>query len=297
MELRRRCGCIVRGIHLISYRLRAGPAPAALALSLATSAPAQVINPMPAGDALVLAGVGHVGTWHTEAEAVNPNSGPVVLETNAFFVGVFLDSSPCPDPCRYRDDIVPGLGSVSLEAAFQKALFSGFSTIYITPKPKTGLLLAVVHARLVNDVNPSQAVDVPIISLSTLTRIDPSVLTFPGAIRHGPAHSNLLIANVWRLDFSIPTFPPTVSARVTAYSPDGTLLGSLDTGVIQEHFVYLTDVLGRLGVSDLMLGSVRVTRLGGTGLLWGIMYTADENGAVTATIGLNPDSALPQPTP
>ena len=288
---------IVSVFHLIRGVLRAGPTLTVMALSLATSALGQVTNPVLADDALVLAGVGHIGTWHTEAEVVNPNFDRIVLETNASFVGAFLDNSPCPDPCRYHDDIVPALGSVSLDEAFQIALFSGFSTIYITPKPRTGLRLAVVHARLVNDANPAQSVDVPTISLSTLTRIDPSVLTFPGAVRHGFAHSNLLVANVWRLNAPVPTFPPTVSARVTAYSPDGTVLGSLDTGVIDGHFVYLTDVLSRLGVSDLLLGSVRVTRLGGTGLLWGIMYTAHENGAVTATIGLNPDSALPQPPP
>lgn len=264
----------------------------AISLTVAAAADGQTASPVRADDALVLAGVGHVGSWRTEAEVVNPNDGSLVIETKAFLGGLFYNDSPCPDPCSWRDDAVSRFGSISLEVALDKALVSGFSTIYITPKPHSGLL-PVLHVHLINDANSAQSVSVPVVALSTLTRLDPAVLTFPGARRHGLAHSNLLIANVVRLDSTV----PRLSARVTAYSPDGTLLGSLETGEIQDPFIYIVDILGRLGVDDLTLGSIRVTRLGGTGLLWGIMYSVDESGSVTAAVGLNPDSALPQAVP
>ena len=50
----------------------------------------------------------------------------------------------------------------------------------------------------------------------------------------------------------------------------------------------IQDVLGQLGVTDLVDGQLRVTKISGDGLMWGTMSTLYLDGGVAVSTGANP---------
>jgi hypothetical protein len=108
------------------------------------------------------------------------------------------------------------------------------------------------------------------------------VLTFPGAWRGAGVHSNLVLAEVSEEGAEL-------TYLVEAYSAAGELVARsepLSLGTSQT--VELADVLALLGVSMLDGGQIRVSKLSGTGLLWGLLATAADDGTLSTSPGTNP---------
>jgi hypothetical protein len=114
-------------------------------------------------------------------------------------------------------------------------------------------------------------------------RSTPPCSRFPSAKRSADSHSNLVLSEVSWVEGR------GLSILVEAYSAAGEQLGSsaafdLSTG----GALFLIDVLARLGVSEFDGGQIRVTKTGGSGLMWGLLATVFDDGRVSVSPGMNP---------
>jgi hypothetical protein len=140
-----------------------------------------------------------------------------------------------------------------------------------------------VIARVVNRDRPTQTIELPVVRRSTIEALNPTVLAFPSANRSAGSHSNLILSEVSWVEGR------TLSLLVEAYSAAGELLGSPAAfEVTTGGTLFVIDVLQQLGVSELDGGQIRVTKTGGTGLMWGLLATVYDEGRVSVSPGLNP---------
>jgi hypothetical protein len=141
-------------------------------------------------------------------------------------------------------------------------------------------VLPSVRARVFNLNGPSQSLDLPTIRRSRLATLNPGLLTFPGAVRAGGAHSNLWLAEAGLHE--------PLNVVIEAIDPEGNVLASRDETLGAGGSVYLVDVIAALGLARFPDGQVRVRKSGDRGLLWGYLATVDVNGAFSLFSGLNP---------
>src|SRR5205814_12035 len=92
-------------------------------------------------------------------------------------------------------------------------------TVYVTPSD--GVALPTVRAQATNRAQPSQKNILPVVRLSTLNLLNPSILAFPAASRTSTTHSNISLS-VIAPDGTNPLF----SARIDVLSAAGALLAS-----------------------------------------------------------------------
>jgi hypothetical protein len=219
-------------------------------------------------DRLVIVGAGQIGTWETSLEIANPEGYPQ---------GVWIGGTPeAPLVCGICPGRTLGLAANGSETT---SVDSIPGTVYLDPF-SVGVDPPTVVARVTNRARPSQAIELPVIRISTLEAMDPSTLAFPSAIRSAEGHSNLVLAEVGG--------SRDIAARIEAFSAEGENLGSLDLFLGPGHSIFLIDVLNHLGVASLDLGQIRVSKTAGTGLMWGILATVFENGRVAVAVGANP---------
>lgn len=76
--------------------------------------------------------------------------------------------------------------------------------------------------------------------------------------------------------------------RVDLFASDGTQMASGEFSVVAGTSLYLVDVIGRLGVTTLQDGQIRVSRVGPEGRLWGYLATVNGDGAISIYSGVNP---------
>jgi hypothetical protein len=119
--------------------------------------------------------------------------------------------------------------------------------------------------------------------------MDPSTLVFPGVARtQAGTHSNLLITEISSLSYLRLT-NNNLQVLVEAFSDTGQPVGSGSFSVVGDAgSVYLVDILGRLGVSELPTGQIRLTKTGGGGIMWGYLFTAKSDGTFTVSLGATP---------
>lgn len=247
-------------------------------------------------DSAVILGGGHVGSWFTAGSVANPNTSSFNLVAAGFpltFVG------PCPDPCPLRTIALPPLGSNTLEGDVARLGFSSIMTIYLTqeipPTPmrviareapehirETPAVFPIIRPRLVDSFNPTRSVDIPVVLISQLISANLSVLNFSGATRDGPAHSNFVLGNIMRND-SQPAEDLPLSLEL--FDSAGNRVGSASLTLGYGETALIGDIVSALGVTHVPVGMLRVTRTGGGALMWGILYSVDANGAVTASVG------------
>jgi hypothetical protein len=238
----------------------------------------------PPTDAVVVVGTGTLGTWTTMFDLANPSAAPILVQLShldAVYQGT------CTDPCQNLDVMIPANGAASVMASSLPGGTGSLDTVFVSsedPGP-----LPIVRARVINTANPREEVELPAIRLSTVYGLNPTTLTFPGGLRPGIAHSNLALATV------TPDVGQELSSvRVDALGADGTLLGSgtfsnsIDplTGIV--HNLFISDVVGQLGVAAFDGGVIRVTKLSGNGPLWGELSTVYPSGSVSVSVGANP---------
>ena len=229
-------------------------------------------------DWLVAVGSGKAGAWDTELDLANPGAKTVTATIGPpppRICGI------CMDPDLRQD--IPGHGARRVSASDVPIGYEHFDTFRVTTALTPDDDLPVARARIVNRSRPSQSAEIPVVRLSTLRKLNPSVLTFPGASRGGTgAHSNLVLAEVSEQG-------EPLEVLVEAFSADGETVGNgRSVSLSESQTTLLVDVLGLLGVSDLAGGQIRVTKTGGTGLLWGLLATVSDDGTLSTSPGMNP---------
>jgi hypothetical protein len=75
---------------------------------------------------------------------------------------------------------------------------------------------------------------------------------------------------------------------VEAFSAEGEMVGSHIFGISATQTLFLVDVLESLGVSELTGGQIRVRKLDGDGLMWGLLATLHDDGRISVSLGANP---------
>lgn len=231
-----------------------------------------------AGDSLVIVGAGYAPPWDTDILLANRESAESLLWVGPSRSNLSACLS-CPGVTVFLLPYETGktTGQTVLHAY---ADFIGVTTLYVVPP--SGYALPTVTARVVNRERPSQAIELPVVRFSTIEALNPTVLSFPGARRSSVSHSNLFIAEVTREQGR------GLSVRVEAYSTAGDRLGSAAYDLSNGTTLFLVDALARLGVSELDSGQIRVTKTGGSGLMWGLLATVYDEGRVSVSPGLNP---------
>lgn len=244
-------------------------------------------------DSAVIIGAGRVGTWSTTGYVTNPNPSAESLSVDAVPL-------PCPPPllCPIVAVTVPPLGSASLD----DKLGGGFQTLYVSQLEPQPPAFPLVHASLVNSLDfggsftYNRSVDIPVVLLSRLIAADLSTLNFGGLHQEavplvcalgapcfGPlAHSTLVLGNIQRSDgISGEDLPVTLEL----FDQDGNLLGSGSLTIPYGETVAFQPLPYLLPPDS--LSQLRVTRTSGRALMWGVLYTQQIDGAVTASAGVN----------
>ncbi len=233
-------------------------------------------------DAVVAAGVGTSGPWRTAIEVSNVLPRPLTVFAGISVrpSGISIEGS-LPEPAA---NLPPG-GSARFDLGPSNP--NGLFTYYVRGEQEAEL--PSVRARIFNADRPGQSAVIPTIRLSTLTSLNPSTLSFPGAARGGGARTNLMLCELTREDgdFAVGAFR-IVSLRVDLFDADGNAVASKTVEFIAGRSVYIGDVVGWLGVTTLPLGQIRVTRIDDRSLIWGYAATIDSDGAVSIVGGLTP---------
>jgi hypothetical protein len=224
-------------------------------------------------DALLVGGAGTSGSWQTEYRFANVESNPVTI-----FAGIFPRPTYVCGICTVPQIVqrIPADGS-------SKAGSDVLRLVGLRIVPFRVLedgILPSVKARSFNANVPGQSVDLPTIRLSRLMELNPSLLSFPGAVKFGAARSNLWLAEAGRHE--------SLDIVIELIDPDGHIVASRAETVGAGESVYLVDVIGSLGIASFPDGQLRVRKNADRGLLWGYLATVDGNGAISIFSGLNP---------
>jgi len=231
-------------------------------------------------ETLIIAGAGFGGPWDTEIEMANTEGDPIDVSLSVR--GLPL-GAPCPPACNGKTYTVPGNGLLRVLASdFLGDLYAGPQMMRV--ETATGVPAPVVHARSIGQASTAQFAELPVIRESSLVALDPQVLVLPGASRQTGIHSNVILESIGG------GFAPTMT-RIELFDAQGQLLGSGDFVVVGDSTIQATmvvDVVGALGVSTLDSGQVRVTKLAGEGVLWGVLATVVGEGSLKISVGANP---------
>ena len=256
-----------------------------LSILLAFGAPALL-----RGETLLIAAGGFVGAWDTEIEMANVLADPVDVTLSITGIPSGL---PCPPNCTSQTLTVPGHGMQRvLASAFLGSVYAGPQMIRVdTP---AGVAAPSVHARSINAVSETQFAELPVVRLATIEGLDTSVLVFPGVTRQSGVYSNLILEGIGG------SFSGGSTVMVELFDASGQSLGSQTfaiTGEATFQATTIVDIVARIvGTNsppgtDLPIledGQIRVTRLTGTGSLWGVLTNVLGSGALKVKLGANP---------
>ncbi len=232
------------------------------------------------GDALVVLAARDLGGWTTEFDIANVEAQKTFILGSFTFPEITV-CGVCPPQL-----LLPLGPHGSAKATASQVTLGSLRSVFF--RSLVDGILPNVHARLVNSAAPRGSIEAPSIRLSTLAAMDPSILVFPGAVRQAGAHSNLLITEVSTLSY-LRFINTSLQVLVEAFSDTGELVGSASFGVVGDSgSIYLVDILGRLGVAELPLGQLRVTKTGGGGIMWGYLLTAKSDGTFAVSLGATP---------
>jgi hypothetical protein len=239
-------------------------------------------------DTAVILGAGNVGTFTTTGYVANPNG-------STEFLTVSNVPFPCSPPmeCPLNPIIVPALGSASLTSSF----FGQLNTFYVTQQESSPPAFPIVRASLVSATPLTRAVDIPVVTLSRLMAANISTLNFGGIASEPPPpcafgipcfarRSSLVLGNIQRT----PTAPAEdLPVLLELFDSKGNPAGSASMTVPYGQTILIGDVGLYVGNGAFMgeLGQLRITRVSGGALMWGIVYSTNIDGSVTASAGVN----------
>jgi hypothetical protein len=227
-------------------------------------------------ESLVIVGTGRSGSWDTVLEISNSGSAAEIIQLGPTAGFQALCPNPCPLPSR---TINPGQ-TIRLTPDDLSGYHPAFASIsYVNSSDPSFTNNVSVRARSINTAVPTQSAEVPVVRLSTITALNPAVLSFPGATKSASAHSNLMLAEITG------TAPAII--QVEAFDASGTRTGVSTETVPAGGTLYLVGVLSRLGVNAMDDGQIKVTRLSG-GMVWGWIGTVFPDAGVHIGLGRNP---------
>jgi virginiamycin B lyase len=234
--------------------------------------PPSILRTQP--DEQLFVGAGSSGPWESRIELASSEDA-----VRSIFLGAYpFPPHACPGQCfGFTTSDLPARGTVAVRGPFLGGwLGSSFVTVY--GRPLDSGRLPAAHYRFTNAVLPTQAADAPVTNLSAISALDPTVLAFPSASSSPRSKSNLFLANVGQ--------DGALTARVEAFKPDGTFLGTTDLSLESVTETIVADVLHLFGAGSVENAQVRVTKTGGDGLLWGMLATVvGEDGTLTISSG------------
>jgi len=224
-------------------------------------------------DVLVALGAGVAGTWETEFEFANLEDRPLA---------VFAGEQPHPfvcvtSPCGIAFSPLPRTGAsriVTTSADFGR--FTGRLFVGADDAEE----LPTVRARVVNRARPTQEIELPLFRRSTLVALNAAVLAFPFAIRSAGEHTNLFVSEIG--------LSSDLLVIIEAFAFSGERLQSTARLLESGETLFLIDVLAQLGVTAISEGQIRVTKTGGSGVLWGLLSTVSDDGRVAVAVGRHP---------
>ncbi|HEX9150236.1 MAG TPA: hypothetical protein VF958_13835 [Thermoanaerobaculia bacterium] len=240
---------------------------------------------LPERDVLVIAGAGVSQAWNTEFDLANPGPTPLTVEIGRLDVPLSEGQCPGIDPCIVAVDhrVIPPNGTIHTNAY---SIGAGLVSTFYVVSPDAGGSLPVVHARTVDRNRPARGTDIPVVRRSTLIASGENGLSFPAAVRSASVHSNLVLAEI--------SAKADLEVLVEVFSAEGERLAGQnfhvgrDNALGRDGTLFLVDILGMLGVSELDGGQIRVTKIGGTGLMWGLLANIYDEGRVSVSVGANP---------
>lgn len=246
-------------------------------------------------DSIVILGAGKIGNWITSGFVANANSSQTdLMVAPSPVIATLVPCSP-PALCPYYTVPLPALGSASLPFSF--AGFD-FGTVYVTQQTSAGQALPIVQASLnEQDACRSErtratllrAAGIPVVPLSKLIAANLSTLNFPRVMTIPEAigasvYTNLVLGNIQRADGIAGEDLPLL---LELFDLQGHLVGSTSMTLAYGETLVVGDV-SFLGTSGSFAGGqLRVTRMSGHALLWGVLYTVDSEFGLTASTGVN----------
>jgi len=226
---------------------------------------------------LVVIGAGFVGDWDTEIELADSTApGGTDGAISKFVVTV----QPCAD-CGTTFSLPENgsgrwLASEILGTSFEGPQLIRVSTFNADPLP-------VARARIFRRSLPCQSADLPVLRESTLRASDTGELVFPGLRRDAATRSNLILQIVGTEN--------NAPVTIEAFDAQGASLGQTTAVVPSEagfHALTLVDVVALLGGDQVEGGRLVVRRTSGDAVVWGVLATYAQDGALTMSGGLNP---------
>ena len=227
-------------------------------------------------ESLVIVGSGRSGSWDTVLEISNGGSAPVTVQLGPVAGFQSICPTPCPLPSR---TIGPGQTVRLTPDDLSGYHPPGVSISYVNATDPGFASSISVRARSINTAVPTQSAEVPVVRLSTIMALNPTVLAFPGATLTASAHSNLMLAEI--------TGSAAAIVQIEAFDTTGARVGSTTQTVPAGGTLFLVNALARMGVNAMDDGQVRVTRMSG-GTVWGWIGTVFPDAGVHIGLGRNP---------
>lgn len=228
-------------------------------------------------ESLVFSGAIIQAPWATDFTVANPTASPIE---------VYLTHDPNPPLCSPLLGCPAGVRIVNVppngvaSGPDPGAFYGGVTTTYAS---EPGTELVPVSARIRRMDQPAVGVDIPAVRLSAILAANPQQLVFTGARQGSAGRSNLVLTNVQRIP------PPAtgggLSVRIEAFAANGSVVGSLAYSLAYGQTLFLHEVIAQIGVDELPAGLLRVVKTGGDGVMWGVLYSVDSSGSVSATVG------------
>jgi hypothetical protein len=250
--------------------------------STGSSLPIQVVGLGEEPNAIIVAGAGFTGSWDTELVLGNPFDSELAVSLfirrlSSEFGGCMLSTCPPPQPAFIT------LAPTSEQTVRYSDLFPpGITGVYVSGSPGDPLArLPMVRARAYAIDQPARAMELPTVTYETLVSLPASPLIFLGAARSPGSHSNLFLAETSNLAES------DAVVRVDAIDTSGGVVGSLNQAIPAGGAVTFSEVLGTMGITQFD-GTLRVTRIGGTGVVNGALATLSDDGGFAVSAGLIP---------
>ena len=224
-------------------------------------------------DFLFVLGAGNVGTWVTEFTVSNRGSEEVT---------VVVSTAPkeiCPPLATCFSSVILPPGGTSTVGSPN----AGVAGVYVGYLDRPGWPAVVARARTVS--GGAKSIDLPVFRVRSLMELDPHVLVFAGAQRDEGGRSNLILANVADPDR---IGDEVVSLRLETLDQDGIVAGERSITLSYGESLFIGDAVGFMGIAELPLGQIRVTKTGGDGTLWGILTILRPDGTSSVSLGLAP---------
>lgn len=233
-------------------------------------------------DALVIAGAGFTGTWDTELVLGNPFDSELTVllftkRISSQYSG--CTAGPCPPPVPAFVTLGP---NAQRTVRYSELFPPGMTGVYVSSSPDDVLArLPMIRARAYATGQPARAMELPMVTYESLVSRPYAPLIFVGAAKSATSHSNLFLADT--ADF----VASGAVVQVDAIDASGNVVGSLEQSIPAGGPALLSDVIGSMGITQ-FAGQLRVTQIGGTGVVNGALATLSEDGGFAVSAGLIP---------